>query len=325
MPTAPVLAAVAMLIASLLASPVNAGVNAISDPEQASPITQLSHSRAQLGRQPSRASDTGSANQTGTYHLTLPAQSVADALNSLSEQTDIQVLFPFDLAARHRIKPLEGSYSIQHALALLLQDTGLYGGLTQSGVITISPHASESRTNQNGKGKRMNITKRKTLLATMVGIFAAGGAVGVQAQDDGATAQNKIDEIIVTATKRATSLQDTAMAITALSGETIDKRGLVGMADYLSGVPGVTVNDMGAGQNALIIRGLASNPQADDSLAGIYFGETPMTNLLNFGGRSNGSADIKMVDIDRVEILRGPQGTLYGSSGMSGIVKIIPT
>ena len=128
-----------MLIASLLASPVNAGVNAISDPEQASPITQLSHSRAQLGRQPSRASDTGSANQTGTYHLTLPAQSVADALNSLSEQTDIQVLFPFDLAARHRIKPLEGSYSIQHALALLLQDTGLYGGLTQSGVIPFHP------------------------------------------------------------------------------------------------------------------------------------------------------------------------------------------
>ncbi|MDB4309140.1 TonB-dependent receptor [Porticoccaceae bacterium] len=237
------------------------------------------------------------------------------ALTQFAEQANLTLVFPFDQIKDHTANRLVGNYSAKAAINILLHNSGLTPMFSDRYVLNIAIE---------NKGKRMNITKRKTLLATMVGFFAAGGAVGVQAQDDGASAQTKIDEIIVTATKRATSLQDTAMAITALSGETIDKRGLVGMGDYLTGVPGVTVGDLGAGQNAVVIRGVASNPQIDDSLTGIYFGETPLVNLQNYGGGSNGAVDIKMVDIDQVEVLRGPQGTLYGSSGMSGIVKITP-
>ena len=264
--------------------------------------------------------------QTRTYQLNLPEQTVATALTSLSEQTDIQVLFPYDIASKHRTQPIVGSYKLQNVLDLLLQDTGLYGGLTQSGVITISLNG----TNQNGKGKSMNSNKRKNLLATMIGLFAASG-VAQQAYGQGvdsATAQSQINEVFVTADKReAKSVQDLAAAISAIGGEEIDKKNLVSMDDYLRNIPGVSFQDRGAGQNSIVIRGMATNPQGDagGSTAGAYFGETPIANMR---GPSNtgtgGNADVKLVDIERVEVLRGPQGTLYGAGSMAGTVRIIP-
>ena len=143
--------------------------------------------------------------QTRTYHLDLPEQTLATALNSLSEQTDIQVLFPYDIAVQHRSDALLGRFSLPQALERLLHNTGLHGGLTHSGVITISLNGSKSQTNQNGKGKSMNIknsTKRKTLLASLIGVFAAGGMTQAVAQGgEAATSQSAIDEIIVTATR----------------------------------------------------------------------------------------------------------------------------
>ena len=89
---------------------------------------------------------------------------------------------------------------------------------------------------------------------------------------------------------------------------------------------GSIIQDRGAGQNSVVIRGIASSPQTEDSSAGVYFGETPISDLGSSSGLGNaGNADIKLVDIERVEVLRGPQGTLYGSGSMGGTVRVIPT
>ena len=167
--------AVAVTIASLLVSSLSAVVNAQDAPAvKQLPSASINNTSIDVERvtktQPSAAPVTQSNAQTVVqtsvqnqiYQLNLPEQTVAEALNSLSEQTDIQVLFPYDIATEHRIKPLAGRYHLQHALKLLLQDTGLYGGLTDSGVIAISRHGNDVGTNQNGKGKKMNKTKRKT-------------------------------------------------------------------------------------------------------------------------------------------------------------------
>ena len=138
--------------------------------------------------------------QTRTYQLNLPEQTVAAALTSLSEQTDIQVLFPYDIATQHQSTALVGNYPLQQALSILLLNTGLHGGLTDSGVITISRTGSNVDINQNGKGKRMNTNKRKTVLATMVGLFAAGGMSATMAQGqvgESARAQGVLDEIVL--------------------------------------------------------------------------------------------------------------------------------
>jgi len=144
------------------------------------------------------------------------------------------------------------------------------------------------------------------------------------AQDD--SRDMRLEEVIVTATRRETTLHETALAISVIGDGEISRRGLVGMEDYLSGLPGVSYQDRGAGSNTITIRGIGLGSQLDaNSPVGSYFGEAPVTGLgPEVNGNQAGNADLKMVDIERVEVLRGPQGTLYGSGSMGGTVRVIP-
>jgi outer membrane receptor protein involved in Fe transport len=169
---------------------------------------------------------------------------------------------------------------------------------------------------------------RKNILASTIAFFVGAGGVsqGYAAENTEAEVSWLLEEVVVTATKRETSLQDTAMSISAIGGETIDKRNLVGMEDYLPFIPGVSMQDRGAGQNDIVIRGISIGSQFERNPAtGIYFGETPVTGLSTpTDGQGAGSGDIKLVDIERVEVLRGPQGTLYGQGSLGGTVRVIP-
>ena len=252
------------------------------------------------------------------YQLNLPEQTVAAALTSLSEQTDIQVLFPYDIATQHRIEPLVGSYQLQHALERLLHNTGLHGGLTDSGVITISRIGSNVEINQNGKGKRMNTNKRKNLLATFVALFAAGATTqGAMAQTESATAQSRIDEIIVTAQKRSASIQDVPIAITAFSGEQLANAGIDEAADLELVTPGLRFST-NTFIGSVSIRGVGSpfnqgggfDPSTAVYIDGVY------------QSRFEGS-QISLMDLERLEVLKGPQGTLYGRNAVGGAINYI--
>ena len=261
-----------------------------------------------------------------TYSFDIPAQKVEDALSQLAQQTGHQLLFSYPLVDALDSSAVQGTHTVTRALQQLLQNTTLSGRLTERGVIIVT----DARYNSDkGRGNMMiNTNKRKNLLATFIAMFATGAtAQGVDSNQQAATQQNQIDEIIVTASKRGAgqSIQDTAMAISALSGDTIEKRGLVGMDDYLRTLPGVSMQDRGAGQNSIVIRGIAANPQVETQAVGVYFGETPITGLgSNSSSGSSGNGDIKLVDIERIEVLRGPQGTLYGSGSMGGTVRVLP-
>ena len=129
-----------------------------------------------------------------------------------------------------------------------------------------------------------------------------------------------IEEIIVTATKRGeVSVQDIAGGITAITGDTIDKHDLRSLEDFSRLEPGLQYATQGVGDTQLIIRGISS---PGDSTVGVYFDETPITggNFQDGGGRT---PDIGAYDIERIEVLKGPQGTLFGASSMSGAVRII--
>ncbi|MGX4675638.1 TonB-dependent receptor domain-containing protein [SAR92 clade bacterium H246] len=250
-----------------------------------------------------------------TYPLNLPRQSLAAALNTLSEQTDIQVLFPYDIARSHSIKPVKGYYSIEQALQLMLQDTGLYGGLTDNGVIAIS----KLDVDQNSKGKNMNTTK-KSLLAAMVGLFAAGGMGTVQAQEqvgESARAQGVLDEILVTAQKREQSLQDVPLAITAFDAGVLAAKGIDSAADLQFSVPGLTVGGTIFGSAKATLRGVGS--------ANLFPGGDPGVPIHADGHYIQSTAYLlrDFLDIERVEILRGPQGTLYGRNAIGGSINII--
>ncbi|TQV66982.1 TonB-dependent receptor [Exilibacterium tricleocarpae] len=248
------------------------------------------------------------------YKFDIARQSVETALEALATQVGVLLLFPYDPVLSVDANAVKGVYSVRQALDILLQGTGLSGDLTEGGVITVS-HARSDR----NLGKPMNSKKtKKSFFSGLTALFAAIAAANQAAGQNTENTGLLIEEIVVTAQKREQSLQDTAMSVSALGTTEIERRNLVSMDDYLSTIPGVNVAAEGVGINRITIRGVRASG-SEDSTVGVFFGEVPLNTVIN------GSAvDMKMVDLNRVEILRGPQGTLFGSGSMSGAVRSIP-
>jgi outer membrane receptor protein involved in Fe transport len=119
-----------------------------------------------------------------------------------------------------------------------------------------------------------------------------------------------ITEILVTARKVPEQLQDVPISITVVSAETLQRSGAQTLADIAREVPGLNVLTAGPGQNQIIIRGVSSSGGAPT--VGYYIDDTPIQAM-----------DPALFDLERVEVLRGPQGTLYGASSMGGTVKYV--
>lgn len=151
-------------------------------------------------------------------------------------------------------------------------------------------------------------------------IFAALSAAIYQpvvlAADEDETASEGIEVIQVTATRRAASVQDIPVNITALDGDIMADQNIGELSDVARWVPGLTIQDQGArGRSPIIVRGLntnSSNPGSDGGTVAVYVGESPLT------------VDLKILDIQRVEVLIGPQGTLYGAGSLGGAIRYIP-
>lgn len=136
-------------------------------------------------------------------------------------------------------------------------------------------------------------------------------------KDDAAT----LGAITVTATKHATTIDKTPIAITAIPTEVLADAGAVTINDMVKMVPGVSVEDAGAGQSRISIRGIYA---AGEPTTGIYYDETPISGSVGTTNDAGGhQPDLNLFDIDRVEVLRGPQGTLYGASSMGGAIRLI--
>ncbi len=144
--------------------------------------------------------------------------------------------------------------------------------------------------------------------------------VGIAQQSRSDTGQ--IEEIIVTAEKRETTIETTSISITAVSGADITDRGFTDLASLLQTVPGVSVRTSGPGLNEFELRGVASNG-GNSPTVGFYFDDTSLTAA---AATNEGKIVISpdLYDLNRVEVLRGPQGTLYGSGSLGGTIKVVP-
>ena len=170
-------------------------------------------------------------------------------------------------------------------------------------------------------------TLRKWLLAaTSLTVLAAAGAHAQSAApaDQSATADTKpagLGEIVVTATRRSESVQKVPISLQALTPEKLEQRQVVNFADYAALLPSVSYASLGPGRSDLYFRGISFDSEgagdtSQRSVAGIYLDEIPMTTA----GRM---PEVHVYDMQRVEALSGPQGTLFGSSSLSGTLRLI--
>ena len=157
-------------------------------------------------------------------------------------------------------------------------------------------------------------------LAAAIGTILAHGAPQALAQDDGADAV--LEEIVVTATRRETSVLDVPYNISAISGEALEAAAIVDNVELMRNVAGASVVDRGYRNsgviNGIMIRGL----NLDSSAFGDYALNTVPT-VSTYVDDTPAYAHLVLKDIPRVEVLRGPQGTLYGSGSLGGTVRYI--
>jgi len=245
------------------------------------------------------------------------------------------------------VGPVSGEMSLGQALTSLLAKSGLTYRMVNDRTIAVVTVAAPARSNATETSSRAGSNEvsraghnrspfASFLLAQAGGTptGSANSATGQEAQESGRTGEKnapeksgveKLAEVVVTATRRSERLADVPISIGVVNSDDIGQRQLVGAADYLRGMPGVNQTEIAYGGQAIIIRGLETSNSflnfSGGTTVGTYFGETPTTNSEGLVGSA---VDIKLVDVARVEVLRGPQGTAFGSSSMGGTVRTIP-
>ncbi|MBL8267663.1 TonB-dependent receptor domain-containing protein, partial [Steroidobacter sp.] len=221
----------------------------------------------------------------------IPAQNLGVALQTLARQYDVQIVYFSKSIDVLETPGAVGELTIDEALGKILSGSGLVYRYLDDSTITIVPPKEEA---------------------------SAGGNVS------GAETANKsaqIEEIVVTATRRAESLQNVPMSITALSAESLQQRGVKDFEGFVRTVPGLSVNAARENQPQFVIRGISTQ-------SGIGNTQLPVATYIDDLPSFNSYAplytlDLRLFDAERVEILRGPQGTLFGSGAVGGAIRVI--
>jgi outer membrane receptor protein involved in Fe transport len=156
---------------------------------------------------------------------------------------------------------------------------------------------------------------------TRASLFASISLLALPIAAPALAQETTVDEVIITATRRDTTVQDAPINIAALGGDAIEAQGFSDLADIAAYVPGIHLVDQGGRDgNRIIVRGLNADPiggsegvgNGTGGMVATYLGEVPIV------------LDLKLNDLERVEVLLGPQGTLYGAGTMAGAVRYIP-
>lgn len=159
---------------------------------------------------------------------------------------------------------------------------------------------------------------RLSMLVPILGFGSTLFFVAPAVADD----QETLQPIVVTAEKREENARDVPITMTVFNGATIQAEGFTGLTDYAKFVPGLVYNGSGLGERSgpdIVIRGVANSRLFDfetnigTNTTGFVYGDLPAY-----------AFDPELIDVQRIEVLKGPQGTLYGASAMGGLVKVVP-
>jgi outer membrane receptor protein involved in Fe transport len=258
----------------------------------------------------------------------IPAEDLRIALQALASQRGFQLVYRADLVTGVRTSGAHGDLTTGEALAQLLRGTSLtYRYLGGKAVTIVRAGVAAAPDVKGGSAVRRS---DKDYDEKAGGSFSNGFPVAQT--DQGSSAQGssvekegdqpiRLEEVVVTAEKREERLQDVPIPVTAINTQALTESGQVLLRDYYSSIPGLNVSPGVQSSQDLSIRGITTGGFTNPTV-GITVDDVPIAGSTAVGGGLV-IPDMDPSDLARIEVLRGPQGTLYGASSMGGLVKFV--
>lgn len=253
----------------------------------------------------------GASAAADPHEFRIAPGNAVDALRDFAVQSDMQLLFDYSEAAGLETVGVNGSYAPAEALEILLQGTGLQFGVVDERTIAI--YLARPAT-----GRKLASVETAALVAYAGDTNAVAGRDVEPAQAAPTRASGAVlEEIVVTAQRRAETLQKVPLAITAFGAEEIRQGRMLGLAEVAIRTPGFNIGNFSPESPNLTLRGIGSTDRdaGSDRSVVVFVDET-------YIGRA-GASTFDLFDLERVEVLHGPQGTLYGKNVAGGAINII--
>ena len=260
-------------------------------------------------------------------HFDIPRQSVGSAILEFAQQAEIPVLLPSDAFNDVAANPLLGEFPLDEALQILLEGTQVAVSINdEPRQLVVSSTTAANGCDNNDEEACMALAKGKRgLLAAAIAAVVSNGSGVASAQEQNTGPQgSQLEEITVTATRQAASVNRVAMSVSALSQDSLTNQNIRVGDDLARLVPGIQFSESGGDRKpSFTIRGIGGSSVGSET-TGFYLDDTALQRrMINGLQTGNGAPFPNLYDVERVEVLRGPQGTLYGDSSEGGTIRFI--
>lgn len=275
-------------------------------------------------------SQAGNADAAIKQPTHIPPEALDRALQSFAKERNLVLAYRSEVVGTARTPGASGLLTREQALTELLRGTGLTYRFLDENTITIVPvpapsgSASPRRIPSGASSPSSSATGEKEGKKSSSGRFRlsqldqsqTGSTSSVAGSSGGASRPAQLEEVVVTAEMRRERLIDVPASITVISGNDIARTGAATIEDLQYEAPGMSIAEFSPGQQRIEIDGISAYEGLPT--VGVYLDEMPLN--MNFAGSG---MDVRLLDMQRVEVLRGPQGTLYGQGSLGGTIRYI--
>lgn len=233
---------------------------------------------------------------TETHRFDIPVQEAPSAIRVFASQARVQILVAGENVKNKHLHAVSGEFSTEQGLRLLLADSGLTPQFV---------------------GNRSIALVSTTAPAPQVVSDKPADSVPEPREER----SDELAEVVVTALKRNTRIQDTPIAISAVTGDSLEKAGNTDFTQLTRSAPSLRIVDSGPGNRRVLIRGIQAS---GEPTVGVYYDESPVSGSVGTtSDAASSTPDFRLFDVERAEVLRGPQGTLFGAGSMGGTIRVI--
>jgi iron complex outermembrane receptor protein len=242
--------------------------------------------------------------------INIRAQSLDSALQELARETGVNILYSPAGVAGLNASSFAGLSTVREAAEKLVGRANLEVVEERPGSLVVRPRSPLVKISvQSAAPERAAVVTPSSAAPSQKEVATTAPATG-------------IEEVVVTATRQSLNVNRVALSIAAVTQANLDQQGVKSAADLTRLVPALTLVNQTAGVGTFAIRGIVATTGA--ATTGVYLDDTSVTKRNNAGVSQNNGAPIPtLFDLQRVEVLKGPQGTLYGGSSQGGTIRFI--